>query len=115
MLSFSVQFNHSSQGKSNSNQIKCQNCHVNQTQTATMAAALLTPTKFDKIIRNNVKFAKSIANSKSIILNKPYLNLICKQCAVTSHYRVCYLYINRVDYFHLFVIGIFGSFPSNTG
>ncbi|KOB76099.1 putative ATP-binding cassette sub-family B member 7 [Operophtera brumata] len=52
-----------------------------------MAAALLSNRKFDKIIRNHVKFAKSIANNQSVIINKPHLNILFKQCAVTSYYR----------------------------
>ncbi|XP_028165194.1 ATP-binding cassette sub-family B member 7, mitochondrial isoform X1 [Ostrinia furnacalis] len=52
-----------------------------------MAAALLSNRKFDKIFRNHVKFTKASNNHKSIILNKPQLNLICKQCAVTSYFR----------------------------
>ncbi|KAL0891813.1 hypothetical protein ABMA27_015078 [Loxostege sticticalis] len=52
-----------------------------------MAAALLSNKKFDKIIRNHIKFSKAFHNNKSIILNKPQLNLFCKQCAVTSYFR----------------------------
>lgn len=77
-------------------------CQItNKRQTATiMAAVLLSTKKFDKIIRNHVKFAKFSTNNQSVILNKPYLNLICKQCAVTSYYKVTNLYLNMVDYFH---------------
>ncbi|XP_047526672.1 iron-sulfur clusters transporter ABCB7, mitochondrial isoform X2 [Vanessa atalanta] len=54
-----------------------------------MAAALLTNNKFNKILKNHVKFGKIFSNKKSVILNKPYFNITFKQCAVTSHFR-CY-------------------------
>ncbi|XP_026490085.1 iron-sulfur clusters transporter ABCB7, mitochondrial isoform X2 [Vanessa tameamea] len=54
-----------------------------------MAAALLTNNKFNKILKNHVKFGKAFSNKKSVILNKPHFNITCKQCAVTSYFR-CY-------------------------
>ncbi|XP_050342808.1 iron-sulfur clusters transporter ABCB7, mitochondrial isoform X2 [Nymphalis io] len=54
-----------------------------------MAAALLTNNKFNKILKNYVKFANTFSNNKSVILNKPHFNIICKQCATTSYFR-CY-------------------------
>ncbi|KAG6461972.1 hypothetical protein O3G_MSEX012975 [Manduca sexta] len=53
-----------------------------------MAAALLSNRRFDKIIRNHAKFTKSYSSNKSVILNKPQLNIICKQCAAASYFRL---------------------------
>ncbi|XP_068630900.1 iron-sulfur clusters transporter ABCB7, mitochondrial isoform X2 [Battus philenor] len=52
-----------------------------------MAAALLSNRKFDKFIKNNIKFTKSFCYSKSVVLNKPQFSIICKQCAAASHFR----------------------------
>ncbi|XP_063361085.1 iron-sulfur clusters transporter ABCB7, mitochondrial [Cydia amplana] len=52
-----------------------------------MAAALLSNTKFPNIIKNHVRFRNSLSRNKLVILNKPQFNLICKQYAVTSHFR----------------------------
>ncbi|CAH2106923.1 unnamed protein product [Euphydryas editha] len=52
-----------------------------------MAAALFINKKINKIFKSHVKFSKSFSTQKSVILNKPHFSLICKQCAVTSHYR----------------------------
>ncbi|XP_073951801.1 ATP binding cassette subfamily B member 7 isoform X2 [Choristoneura fumiferana] len=53
-----------------------------------MAAALLSNTKFHSfIIKNHLKFTNSFPSNNSKIVNKPQLSIICKQCAVTSHYR----------------------------
>ncbi|XP_046960162.1 uncharacterized protein LOC124530194 isoform X3 [Vanessa cardui] len=54
-----------------------------------MAAALLTHSKFNQILKNHVKFGKTFSNKKSVILNKPHFNITCKQCAATSYFR-CY-------------------------
>lgn len=70
-------------------QVACQ-CHCQKCQVLIMAAALLSYKNIDKLFRNNAKFKKGFSNTKSAILNKPHLNLICKQCAVTSYYRVCF-------------------------
>lgn len=63
-------------------------------QIATMAGVLLSNRKFDKLIKNHVKFSKYVSNNQSVILNKPHLNLICKQCAVTSYFRVSFCGLN---------------------
>ncbi|XP_047986017.1 iron-sulfur clusters transporter ABCB7, mitochondrial isoform X1 [Leguminivora glycinivorella] len=52
-----------------------------------MAAALISNTKFPNIIKNHVRFRNSLCSTKFIILNKPQFNHICKQYAVTSHFR----------------------------
>ncbi|OWR48088.1 putative ATP-binding cassette sub-family B member 7 [Danaus plexippus plexippus] len=51
-----------------------------------MAAVFVSNRRFDKITQKYVKLATSITNT-SVILNKPQLNIICRQCAVTSYYR----------------------------
>ncbi|XP_063379341.1 iron-sulfur clusters transporter ABCB7, mitochondrial-like isoform X1 [Cydia fagiglandana] len=53
-----------------------------------MAAVLLSNTKFPNIIKNHVRFRNSLSSNKLVILNKPQFNLICKQYAVTSHFRL---------------------------
>ncbi|XP_069354738.1 iron-sulfur clusters transporter ABCB7, mitochondrial-like [Maniola hyperantus] len=51
-----------------------------------MAAALLSNRRFDKLMKNHVKLTKTFSN-KSVILNKPQFNIICKQCAAASYFR----------------------------
>ncbi|CAG4966532.1 unnamed protein product [Parnassius apollo] len=52
-----------------------------------MAAALLSNKKFDKLIRNHVKFTKAFSNTKSFVLNKPQFSIICKHCVAASYFR----------------------------
>ncbi|CAK1604599.1 unnamed protein product [Parnassius mnemosyne] len=52
-----------------------------------MAAALLSNKKFDKLIRNHVKFTKAYSNTKSVVLNKPQFKILCKQFAAASNFR----------------------------
>ncbi|KAJ8731711.1 hypothetical protein PYW08_014441 [Mythimna loreyi] len=52
-----------------------------------MAATLLSNKQLSKLIRHHVKFAKSLPYFTSNIVTKSPFNLLCHQCAVTSHYR----------------------------
>ncbi|XP_049866579.1 iron-sulfur clusters transporter ABCB7, mitochondrial isoform X2 [Pectinophora gossypiella] len=52
-----------------------------------MAAALLSYKNIDKIIRSSAKFSKPFRNNKSVIVNKPQFDFICKQCVATSYFR----------------------------
>ncbi|KAJ8733062.1 hypothetical protein PYW07_015661 [Mythimna separata] len=52
-----------------------------------MAATLLSNKQLSKLIRHHVKFAKSLPYTTSNIITKSPLNLLCHQCAATSHYR----------------------------
>ncbi|CAH0729048.1 unnamed protein product, partial [Brenthis ino] len=60
---------------------------VNVNVQTTMAAALLSNRKIDKILKSHIKFTKFFLNNRSVILNKPYISIICNQCAATSYYR----------------------------
>ncbi|XP_023954594.2 iron-sulfur clusters transporter ABCB7, mitochondrial isoform X1 [Bicyclus anynana] len=51
-----------------------------------MAAALLANKRIDKLINNHLKYTKAFSN-KSVILNKPQFNIICKQCAAATYFR----------------------------
>ncbi|XP_038210262.1 ATP-binding cassette sub-family B member 7, mitochondrial [Zerene cesonia] len=52
-----------------------------------MAAALLSNRRFDKILKNHTKFIKAFSSNALVILNKPQLNIVCKQCAASSYFR----------------------------
>ncbi|KAJ0179659.1 hypothetical protein K1T71_004250 [Dendrolimus kikuchii] len=53
-----------------------------------MAAALLSSKTFDKLLKNHLKLSKSFSNNKSVIVNKPHLNILCKQCAAANYFRL---------------------------
>lgn len=65
-------------------------CQINKCQfglESTMAAALLSNRRFDKLLKNHVKYTKAFTN-KSVKLNKPQFNIICQQCAAATYFRV---------------------------
>lgn len=55
-----------------------------------MAAALLSYKTVNNLVRNKAKFTKAFSNSSLLILSKPKLNFVCKQCAAASYFRVCF-------------------------
>ncbi|XP_072940337.1 iron-sulfur clusters transporter ABCB7, mitochondrial isoform X2 [Epargyreus clarus] len=55
-----------------------------------MAAALLSNRRFDKILKNHIKFTKTHSYNRSVIVNKPQFSLICNQCAAASYFRFYY-------------------------
>ncbi|XP_041976693.1 iron-sulfur clusters transporter ABCB7, mitochondrial isoform X2 [Aricia agestis] len=52
-----------------------------------MAAAILSKKRYDKLIKYNLEYTKAFSNNKSLIVNKPQLNIVCKQCVATSYFR----------------------------
>ncbi|XP_012545620.2 iron-sulfur clusters transporter ABCB7, mitochondrial isoform X2 [Bombyx mori] len=59
-------------------------CHLG---SSAMAVALLINKRIQKVFRTHVKLVRSVTSNHSIILNKPQLSIVCKQCAVTSYLR----------------------------
>lgn len=64
---------------------QAESCHF-----SIMAAALLSYKSVNKLFSNKAKFTKAFSTSSLVILTKPQLNFVCKQCAVTSCFRVCF-------------------------
>ncbi|KAJ2946827.1 hypothetical protein O0L34_g16154 [Tuta absoluta] len=52
-----------------------------------MAATLLAYKNIGNFIRYQPKFAKPYSRTCPVIVNKPQLNLVCKQCAATNFFR----------------------------
>lgn len=55
-----------------------------------MAAALLSYKNVNKLFKSKTKFTKVFSTNNLVILTKPQLNFVCKQCAATSYFRVCF-------------------------
>lgn len=69
--------------------IQC-TCHCH---FSTMAAGLLSYKSVNKLFRKNTKFTKAFSTNSLVILNKPQINLVCRQCAAVSYFRVCFGYL----------------------